>query len=553
MTGTAQLPSGDPIPLDQLEARIIQPSLVSTVVGRRDLRAPGVGRSGEYLATLAYDAPGSTHWTATFTFASQAIYDQVAQLVVEGQDRALSWIRAGEIVAGNVIVVRNVGPVGGPGMPECPAAGSWAVTSSNPAVVNTATIMGTNLVLSGVSMDTSEVSVTLDDEDPATPAVSAGPAVPSPASGRQTWSVQVPMSVVAGLNDGMLTASGTYTVTDPSTLLPVQIGGQVKTIVKDTVRPAVPTATPGEGSYLDPVAVTLETDSIDNRIRFTTNGSTPGLASGTLYTQQVQVSASQTLKAVAIDPAGNTSDIAATCPTAAPCAGWFRYVIGALPAPTVTAPVMQFVANTVVTAGGAVPTRISWSAGGTPVQSYRLQQSRNGGAFVNVALPTPTTTGVTRSLTAGTYVFRVSATGAGGGSVSAFSTAPAVAVALAQQTSPTVTYVGTWTNQAMAGASGGSVRFAAAAGARATYAFSGRSISWISTKGPNRGRAEVRVDGILRGTVDLFAATQQARRVVFALDGLTAGPHTIEVRALGTRNPSSRGSRVDVDAFGSMS
>ena len=30
----------------------------------------------------------------------------------------MAAIRAGEIVAGNVIVVRNVGPVGGPGMPE---------------------------------------------------------------------------------------------------------------------------------------------------------------------------------------------------------------------------------------------------------------------------------------------------------------------------------------------------------------------------------------------------------------------------------------------------
>jgi dihydroxy-acid dehydratase len=38
--------------------------------------------------------------------------------VFESEADAMKAIRAGEIVAGNVVVVRNVGPVGGPGMPE---------------------------------------------------------------------------------------------------------------------------------------------------------------------------------------------------------------------------------------------------------------------------------------------------------------------------------------------------------------------------------------------------------------------------------------------------
>ena len=38
--------------------------------------------------------------------------------VFESEAEAMRAIRAGEIVAGNVVVVRNVGPVGGPGMPE---------------------------------------------------------------------------------------------------------------------------------------------------------------------------------------------------------------------------------------------------------------------------------------------------------------------------------------------------------------------------------------------------------------------------------------------------
>ena len=38
--------------------------------------------------------------------------------VFESEREAMDAIRAGSIVAGNVVVVRNVGPVGGPGMPE---------------------------------------------------------------------------------------------------------------------------------------------------------------------------------------------------------------------------------------------------------------------------------------------------------------------------------------------------------------------------------------------------------------------------------------------------
>src|SRR5207245_8987764 len=38
--------------------------------------------------------------------------------VFESEADAMAAIRAGAIIAGTVVVVRNVGPVGGPGMPE---------------------------------------------------------------------------------------------------------------------------------------------------------------------------------------------------------------------------------------------------------------------------------------------------------------------------------------------------------------------------------------------------------------------------------------------------
>jgi hypothetical protein len=81
-------------------------------------------------------------------------------------------------------------------------------------------------------------------------------------------------------------------------------------------------------------------------------------------------------------------------------------------------------------------------------------------------------------------------------------------------------------------------------GARATLAFEGRSVSWMATRGPKRGKARVFVDGVRVATVDLYASSNQYRRVVFSKSWTEAGSHTIEIRVLGT----SGRPRVDVDA-----
>ena len=67
-------------------------------------------------------------------------------------------------------------------------------------------------------------------------------------------------------------------------------------------------------------------------------------------------------------------------------------------------------------------------------------------------------------------------------------------------------------------------------------------MAWVAAKGRHGGRAAVYVDGVLRGTVDLGAAKDRVRRVVFRATWSTAGSHTIQVRPLGD-------GRVVVDAF----
>ena len=66
----------------------------------------------------------------------------------------------------------------------------------------------------------------------------------------------------------------------------------------------------------------------------------------------------------------------------------------------------------------------------------------------------------------------------------------------------------------------------------------------------NRGKADVYLDGTRVATVDLYSASGQTRKVVFSRAGLDPSvSHTLEVRALGTKNAASKGKRVDVDAF----
>ena len=93
--------------------------------------------------------------------------------------------------------------------------------------------------------------------------------------------------------------------------------------------------------------------------------------------------------------------------------------------------------------------------------------------------------------------------------------------------------------------SGGSLRYATAAGASANYTFVGSSVAWVSALGPGRGSAAVYLDGVYRATVSLYAATAASRRIVYAASWASQGTHAIRVVVVGTAGHP----RVDVDAF----
>ncbi len=105
-----------------------------------------------------------------------------------------------------------------------------------------------------------------------------------------------------------------------------------------------------------------------------------------------------------------------------------------------------------------------------------------------------------------------------------------------------------WYGGSSASASGGFYRHTSKAGSTLSFTFSGTAIDWITAMGPGWGMARVYIDGVDKGIVDLYSATQRWQAVK-TYAGLAPGTHKIEVRPLGTKNAASSSARVVVDAF----
>jgi hypothetical protein len=99
-----------------------------------------------------------------------------------------------------------------------------------------------------------------------------------------------------------------------------------------------------------------------------------------------------------------------------------------------------------------------------------------------------------------------------------------------------------------ASASGGTYRSDGNAKATSSLAFTGTGVTWVTATGPAEGKASVTIDGVSMGTLDLYSPTVQWQ-VTKSYSGLTSGTHTIVVTVLGTKNGSSTGTTVTLDAF----
>ncbi len=118
-----------------------------------------------------------------------------------------------------------------------------------------------------------------------------------------------------------------------------------------------------------------------------------------------------------------------------------------------------------------------------------------------------------------------------------------------EQNNAALTYNGTWYLNTNPDRSGGTAVLAIDPGSRATVSFNGTSIKWIGYSDEWSGIARVYVDGALKGNVDTYHTPSQNQSVVYSIDSLPAGVHTLSIEVAGTHNPNSAGSWIWVDGF----
>jgi hypothetical protein len=101
-----------------------------------------------------------------------------------------------------------------------------------------------------------------------------------------------------------------------------------------------------------------------------------------------------------------------------------------------------------------------------------------------------------------------------------------------------------WATGATTLASGGRCAYADLKGETVSLTFRGTSISWRTLLGKGMGKANVYVDGTLKGTYDQFATTTKAATRTWKL---TDKVHTVRVVATGTHRTGATGNRVVLD------
>lgn len=126
---------------------------------------------------------------------------------------------------------------------------------------------------------------------------------------------------------------------------------------------------------------------------------------------------------------------------------------------------------------------------------------------------------------------------------------PIVGTGLYYNTDSQFNYIGTWSHSSpWNSAHNQTLSWSNDTESGVSFTFSGDVVTLYFTKTNNRGIAAITIDGVHKGYFDLFSSsTTWKDSIIFT--GLSAGTHTINIAITGTKNASSSGLYVDVDAL----
>lgn len=210
----------------------------------------------------------------------------------------------------------------------------------------------------------------------------------------------------------------------------------------------------------------------------------------------------------------------------------WRFYAGYDPIGDRSLPVVRSLRATVLpesSAGTSVRLRLTWRGTdtGTGIRSYAAQVSTNGGGWMSVPLGGSLATSIVRgALVGSSYRFRVRAVDRAG-NIGAWVYTPPIRPARIDDRSSALTWSSGWSV-------GGGLHVTDATARTVTAGFSGQAVGILAPRGPGMGWAQIYLDGVLAGTIDLSAAAPQTPRIVWQRAFGVVGTHTIRIRTLGT-------------------
>jgi Chitobiase/beta-hexosaminidase C-terminal domain len=364
--------TGDPVLVEGTDSVAVKgtasglPLTDIAVEFRRDKPQPRF-RRGPFLPVATATAG---EWEATFRPSTTTSPEGLS--TAQQRDIALNEASWSAVV--DNVTETTISELGEPGGVAAGCTGSADPNAIGGGYTEPVNLASGDITLSGTARDTvTAVSVKVG-------ALAAKDATLSETAtgGVKTWTLALTKAELEPLPDGSVTIIPSFDT----------IAGGTRSMLKDTVAPELPTATPLPGTYTSAQNVTLRRAAAENplsKVHYEIGGAAvpdPD-ASSFAYTTQIAVSATQTIKARVIDPAGNPGPVAE-----------FVYRIGTPPPPPTSLNVTE----------GAKSAKLTWTAAGGAT-GYNVY--RDGGTTAVNATPTAATSYTDGNLAEGQHSYTV--------------------------------------------------------------------------------------------------------------------------------------------------